>query len=204
MIKRRAGGFTLVELMVVIVIVVVLAALIFSLTRNAMARSRLAASTSSVRNLGVMVMSYTQDNAGQLPVWRDGSDGHYWWGQLLKDPDNQVEREKFRSPGHKEFDPKGARPNLSYAWNADVVGRTSAFGDDGPKRLVGFREPARILVLTDGAAQNQEALLDARHLPDPERFDGKVAGLLLDGSARSLDINEFGPGSEWFKRESDR
>ena len=134
--------------MVCIVIVICLAATVFALTRSAMAKSRLAASSTRVRDLGVRIQAYTQDNAGQLPVWKDSSQDLYWWGMLVTDPRKESELEIFRSPGHHEFDGKSATPNLSYGWNARVVGRSeSAEGDDGPKRLAHFKEPARILVL---------------------------------------------------------
>ncbi|MCW1923826.1 type II secretion system GspH family protein [Luteolibacter arcticus] len=204
---KRAGGFTLVELMVCIVIVIALAAMVFALTKNAMAKSRLAASSTRVRDLGVRVQAYTQDNAGQLPVWKDSSQDLYWWGMLVKDPRNESELEIFHSPGHDEFSPAPSNPNLSYGWNARVVGRTeSAEGDDGPKRMANFKEPARILVLADGPAKNGNAILDDSSLPDPERYNGKAAGLLLDGSARQLEIERDFKGGQsvWLMTEEER
>jgi type II secretory pathway pseudopilin PulG len=207
MLKKRTGGFTLVELMVTIVIVIALAAMVFALTKGAMARSKLSASATAVRSLGVKIQAYTQDNAGQLPVWKDQSQDLYWWGMLVTDPKNPTQLEPFHSPGHDEFDPKSSTPNLSYGWNARVVGRyETSEGDDGPKRMASFKEPARILVLADGPARNTDALLDENSLPDPERYAGKAAGLLLDGSAKTLDIHaDFKSGpSEWFMTEDER
>lgn len=204
---KKAGGFTLVELMVCIVIVIALAAMVFGLTRNAMAKSKLAASTSVVRNLGVLIQDYSQDNAGQLPVWKDSSQDLYWWGMLVKDPKNESELERFHSPGHDEFDAKSSTPNLSYGWNAHVMGRSeTAEGDEGPRRMANFKEPGRILVLADGPKRNNEALLDQNNLPDIERYNGKAAALLLDGSARGLDIEaEFKNGpSQWLMTEEER
>lgn len=204
---KRAGGFTLVELMVCIVIVICLAAMVFALTKNAMAKSRLSASSTRVRDLGVRIQTFTQDNAGQLPVWKDSSQDLYWWGQLVKDPRNPNDLEIFHSPGHDEFDASPSNPNLSYGWNAHVVGRSeSGTGDDGPKRMASFKEPARIMVLADGPAKNGEAILDGNNIPDMERYDGKAAALLLDGSARQLDIDkEFKGGqSVWLMTEEER
>jgi hypothetical protein len=204
---KRAGGFTLVELMVCIVIVIALAAMVFALTKNAMAKSKLTASSTRVRDLGVRIQAYTQDNAGQLPVWKDSSQDLFWWGMLVKDPRNESELEIFHSPGHDEFDPSPSNPNLSYGWNAHVVGRSeTSEGGDGPKRMANFKEPARILVLADGPAKNSQALLDNNSIPDIERYNGKAAGLLLDGSARSLDIDQdFKRGqSVWLMTEEER
>jgi prepilin-type N-terminal cleavage/methylation domain-containing protein len=204
---KRARGFTLVELMVCIVIVICLAAMVFGLTRNAMAKSKMTASSTKVRDLGVRVMAYTQDNAGQLPVWKDSSQDLYWWAALMKDPRNESEFEMFHSPGHDEFDPSPTNPNISYAWNGHVCGMSeSAEGDDGPKRMANFKEPARILVLADGPDKNSRAILDEYNLPDINRYNGKAAALLLDGSARALDIHkDFKTGSSaWLMTEAER
>lgn len=193
--------------MVCVVIVISLAAMVFALTKNAMAKSKLGASQTRVRDLGVRIQAYTQDNAGQLPVWKNSSDDLYWWAQLMKDPKDQNEIEIFHSPGHDEWDPKPSNPNISYGWNAHVVGRTDAAeGDEGPKRLANFKEPARILVLADGPAKNPQALLDSDSKPDPKRYNGKAAALLLDGSSRQLEIEkEFKQGqSAWLMTEAER
>jgi prepilin-type N-terminal cleavage/methylation domain-containing protein len=205
-IGKRTGGFTLVELMVTIAIIVALAGLVFSLTRGAQAKSRLAASVNKVRDLGVRIQAYTQDNSGQLPVWKDQSQDLYWWGMLVEDPKNEAQLEIFKSPGHKEFSANASSPNLSYGWNARVVGRyETAEGDDGPKRMVNFREPSRIMVLADGAKKGGNALLDETILPDPERYAGKAAALMLDGTARAMIIeSELQADSVWFKTEEER
>jgi len=204
---KRAGGFTLVELMVCVVIVISLAALVFALTKNAMAKSKLAASQTRVRDLGVRIQSYTQDNAGQLPVWKDSSQDLFWWAALMKDPRDINEMEIFHSPGHDEFDPKVSNPNISYGYNAQVMGRSeSGEGDEGPKRLANFKEPARILVLADGPKKNPDAVLDSNSTPDIDRYAGKAAGLMLDGSSRPLEIEtEFKRGQPvWFMTEAER
>ena len=205
-IGKRAGGFTLVELMVTIAIIVALAGLVFSLARGAQAKSRLAASVNKVRDLGVRIQAYTQDNSGQLPVWKDQSQDLYWWGMLVVDPRNPNQLEIFRSPGHKEFSSNISAPNLSYGWNARVVGRyETAEGDEGPKRMVNFREPSRIMVLADGARTGGNALIDQTILPDPERYAGKAAALMLDGTARAMDVaSDLQAGSIWFMTEDER
>lgn len=205
-IGKRAGGFTLVELMVTIAIIVALAGLVFSLARGAQAKSRLAASVNKVRDLGVRIQAYTQDNSGQLPVWKDQSEDLYWWGMLVVDPRNPNQLEIFRSPGHKEFSSNISAPNLSYGWNARVVGRyETAEGDEGPKRMVNFREPSRIMVLADGARTGGNALIDQTILPDPERYAGKAAALMLDGTARAMDVaSDLQAGSIWFMTEDER
>ena len=48
-------------------------------------------------------------------------------------------------------------------------------------------------------------LLDETHLPDEERYGGKAAGLMLDGSSRQMIIEtDFRRDSIWFKTDEER
>jgi hypothetical protein len=176
------------------------------MTKGALAKSRLSGSINKVRDLGVRIQAYTQDNAGQLPVWKDNSQNLYWWGMLVSDPLNKSQLEIFKSPGDKYFNIDKVEATISYGWNARVCGRSeSAEGGEGPKRMVNFRDPSRILVLADGPKQNGFGLLDLNKLPDPDRYNGKVAGLMLDGSGKQLTIeSDFKQNSFWFQTEEER
>ena len=204
-IGKRAGGFTLVELMVVIVIILVLAGLVFGFAKSAITKSRMAANLNNVRSIGVMVEGYTLENAGILPTWRDDSQDLYWWGLLVEDPKNESLLGKFKSPNDRDFDIKRVESTCSYGWNARIVGRYSnGQGEDGPKRKVGFKYPGETLVLAD-TSKGAMGLLDETHLPDEERYNGKAAGLMLDGSAREMNIEvDFRRDSVWFKTEEER
>lgn len=204
-IAKRTRGFTLVELMVAIVIVAVLAGLVFGLAKSALGKSRLTASLQRARDLGVRVEGYTQDNAGILPVWRDSSLDRYWWGMLIKDPKNESEVMIFKSPGDSDFDPKKIDSTVSYGWNARVVGRSEDdSGGEGPKRKVIFKNPSQILVLADTKTGNM-GLLDQSALPDPKRYNGKAAGVMLDGSGITLDVETaFKGDSKYFWTEEER
>lgn len=205
-IGTRTKGFTLVELLVVIAIIAALAGMVFALTKGALAKSRLAGSVNKVRDLGVRIRAFTDDNAGQLPVWKDQSQDLYWWGNLVDDVRDKSKLEIFKSPGDKYFNVDKIESTISYGWNARVCGRyETAEGDEGPKRLVSFREPSRILVLADGAKDNGFGLLDENKLPDPDRYNGKVAALMLDGSGKTLLIeSDFKQNSFWFQTEEER
>ena len=204
-IGKQAGGFTLVELMVAIVIIAVLAGLVFGIAKSTLMKSRMATNLSNVRSLGVEIRGYADDNAGILPVWRDEGQGLYWWGMLVNDPKNESQLTKFKSPNDKEFDVNKIESTVSYGWNASVVGRSAdSAGDDGPKRLASFKNPTEILVLAD-TRTGAMGLLDENSLPDPKRYDGKAAGLMLDGSSRTLTMeSDFDGNSKWFKTEEER
>lgn len=202
---KRARGFTLVELMVAIVIIAVLAGLVFGMAKSALGKSRLTASLQRVRDLGVRVQGYSQDNAGFLPVYRDSSQDLYWWGMLVQDPKNDSQLEIFKSPADKDFNVKKIESTVSYGWNAKVVGRSEDdSGGEGPKRMVIFKNPGQTMVLGDTKTGNM-GLLSESALPDPERYNGKAAALMLDGSALGLNVeSDFKGDSKYFWTEEER
>lgn len=199
--RSKARGFTLVELLVGIVIIAVLAGLSFGISQRVKTKANLSASVQRARDLGPLLMAYTQDQNGTLPVWKDGE--NYWWEELV-DTDLHDPEPYFRSPGHREFDPKRIEATISYGWNGSVLGREFDPGnadETGRKRMVNFKRPASVLVLADGAKEDGFGLIAPDGpLPDPERYDGKAAGMMLDGSGRVFDIKEeLGADSRWFE-----
>lgn len=201
-IPLTCRGFTLVELMIAIVIIAVLGALSFSMAQKVKTKANLTTSLQRVRDLGPILMTYSQDQNGRLPVWKSGET--YWW-QELADPEEYDPEQFFKSPGHKEFDADRVEATISYGWNVSVLGRGTGEDDAEPTeplRMVNFRRPSLVLVLADGAKSDGYGLIaPGGPLPDPERYAGKVAGLMLDGSGRVFDAEtDFEADSEWFQQ----
>lgn len=200
-LASKRQGFTLVELMIAIVIIAVLGALSFSMAQKVKTKANLTASLQRVRDLGPILMTYSQDQNGRIPVWKSGDT--YWW-QELADPEEYDPEQFFKSPGHKEFDADRVEATISYGWNVSVLGRGAGEDDvetGEPRRMVNFRRPSSVLVLADGAKNDGYGMIESGGpLPDPERYDGKVAGLMLDGSARVFNAEkDFTADSEWFQ-----
>lgn len=80
---RSAGGFTLVELLVVIAIIVVLASFLLPALRNARERARQAACLNNLRQVGMALIIYAQDNNNWLPPARDISGPAPTWSGAL-------------------------------------------------------------------------------------------------------------------------
>ena len=64
----RKTGFTLIELLVVIAIIAILAAIIFPVFAQARAKARQATCTSNLRQIGLALMMYVDDNDEVMPA----------------------------------------------------------------------------------------------------------------------------------------
>lgn len=78
-VQRRDSGFTLIELLVVIAVIGILAAILVPAIAKVRESGRIARSTSNLRQIGVSIQLYAQDNNGVLPVANDPDDGNKLW-----------------------------------------------------------------------------------------------------------------------------
>ncbi|BDI29330.1 hypothetical protein CCAX7_13810 [Capsulimonas corticalis] len=79
--RNKAIGFTLIELLVVIAIIAILAAILFPVFAKAREKARAIACVSNLKQLGLGMMQYTQDNDEHYPIGNNGQ-GCGWAGQL--------------------------------------------------------------------------------------------------------------------------
>lgn len=76
---RKEHGFTLIELLVVIAIIALLAAILFPVFARARENARRATCQSNLKQIGIGLIQYTQDNDGYLvaALMKDPTN-HYW------------------------------------------------------------------------------------------------------------------------------
>lgn len=80
-VSRTRTAFTLIELLVVIAIIAILAAILFPVFAKAREKARAISCTSNVKQLGLGVLQYVQDNDETYPPGQNGG-GRGWTGEI--------------------------------------------------------------------------------------------------------------------------
>ncbi len=88
---HRAAGFTLIELLVVIAIIAILAAMLLPVLANAKAKGQRTSCLNNLRQIGMFMQFYTDENADTFPAHRNqnvvSTDGtislNNWWGTTI-------------------------------------------------------------------------------------------------------------------------
>ena len=104
------SGFTLIELLVVIAIIAILAAILFPVFAKAREKARQISCLSNLKQLGLGVMQYTQDNDEFFPQTNVPAD-HDNWAQEIYPYVKSVD--VYRCPDN----PDAARFNPANTWN---------------------------------------------------------------------------------------
>jgi prepilin-type N-terminal cleavage/methylation domain-containing protein len=122
---KSAIAFTLIELLVVIAIIALLASLVFPAFSRAKEQGRGAACLSNLRQIGIALQVYVDENGNRMPRMRDRSEGET---NGLPGPDKVLSRHlgntnvlRCPSDQQKLFESTGS----SYSWNNLLNGQNA-------------------------------------------------------------------------------
>ena len=124
--KRRIGAFTLLELLVVITIIGGLVALIYPVYERSVAGSRAASCTSNLRQLGVGLNAWLNENNMMMPTLKIGRSSINDDVPVIDNtldkylPDRRV----FACPGDNQG--LAIKTGTSYCWNVALNGQAVA------------------------------------------------------------------------------
>jgi general secretion pathway protein G len=149
---RRRQGFTLIELLVVVAIIAILGALSVSAYTHAISEAKSAACMANLRQIGVLMLAYANDNNNELPAGWNASTGTTYAMALIPYMDGQNESSAnnlFVCPGRllpmQNRTGAYSNYNITYAMH-DYLG-------SGTERLLAVKNPSQTILVAD-APQN--------------------------------------------------
>jgi type II secretory pathway pseudopilin PulG len=193
----------LIELLAGIAILAILVALIFSFTRNSLAKANQTKSLNNMRQVASGLTLYAADHDGQFPPRQmDGDSGSDRWPKLVFDylGDTKI----YAAPDDEEnfikrkLDPlSNGENNTSYIMNG---GWDPGLGQDEvnqrPLRTMAIDQPSKT-ILVSAVFNDTNFYLDVSNgdhtnVLDPRLFGGKSnCYVFMDGSARTISAEEY-------------
>jgi len=146
--KIDKRSFTLIELLVVIVIIGILVGILVPVIGKAREAAHTTFCFNDLRQIGLAVSMYADDNNFRLPPMPSSKSGEYWYGALEAYIDDL---EVFRCPSYKYHEYEGAVNRFSYGYNQ--YGLTTPGGGPGVRTgndIDTISSPAQCLLIADG------------------------------------------------------
>ncbi len=207
----KKQGFTLIELLVVIAIIAILAALLLPALSRARERARLTNCLGNLKQIGLAMRMYADDNDGWLPQWSSLNGNISWYTNLIG------------YKGTTKIGPEYVKPNLflcpsakkqsfvpQYGWNYRSLGGSAA-----SRKYTDFEKPDRIFLLMDCKSVGLVGPVSGeinnwcdwyRHTPIPVgptdsygiHLECRANFLFVDGHVRTLARKDCGNSSSTY------
>ena len=163
---KRIRAFTLIELLVVIAIIAILMGILMPAIQAAKERSRRLKCMSNLRQIGLAVYLYANDNKGSVPQHQQ-NDGKWLWDVAVKTTDllteNGAKRSLLYCPGTTTlvkdkdpigwWEPRGDRRIIGYAW----LGKRGGWPDYTNAPIPGNKRPYSSKTTAKNAAATELA-----------------------------------------------
>lgn len=147
--KAKQAGFTLLELLVVVAMIGGLSTLAFLGARGAISASKQAASTTNMRNIGLALRMYADDNAGKFPETTHTASLGKAWIYALESYMGDFDETRV-CPADPKREERRRANGSSYILNSYIfVPRMGPFGNAiGPQlnRVNAIPDPSRTLM----------------------------------------------------------
>jgi prepilin-type N-terminal cleavage/methylation domain-containing protein/prepilin-type processing-associated H-X9-DG protein len=151
------SAFTLIELLVVIAIIAILAAILFPVFARARENARRASCQSNLKQIGLVIMQYTQDYDEMLPtpLWWTGTSNNTWLGeiqpyakstQVFQCPSDPVKTGASNWMSSSDVTPY--HTSYGYNWNFGTAKSNAA----GGIKLTLIQNASKTVMATDGNA----------------------------------------------------
>lgn len=206
--SQRHRAFTLVEILIVIAIVAILGAILFSVFSRARETSRSTTCNANLKQIGLAMKLYTQDNAGYVPNVSGtaaGQDIECAWADRIFPYIRKTQI--FECPNHElnEYVPDCPPRNEPMMWDGSYQMNILSAPGHVFTRESRLQHPTSTISVLDGNGSSIQPGGYERPLTwqrvaiglPPARHHQKYNVLFMDGHTKAMRIEEFGVLSLW-------
>ncbi len=149
--KQGRTIFTLIELLVVIAIIAILASMLLPALGNARNQAKRIKCVNNLKQIGLGLLDYTDDNKEYFPTWSSWSEANRWAGKLVEGKYTTEKLYECPQMANKNYT---CGYQIRQYWGGIDITNTPAAG--GIKRGMNTwaRRPTVELVVADGAETN--------------------------------------------------